>query len=82
MSPTQLQLDEPIYQLLRARAFQRAVSMAAMFRELLHRQLGVGTGAPRRVEDFKYVASGESLPSNLDPVSERHDEALAEGLSP
>lgn len=77
MRRTQFRLDEPTYQLLRTKALRRGISMAALVRELLHGQLGVGTGAPRRVEDFKFVASGESLPSNLDPISERHGEALA-----
>ncbi len=52
--------------------------MAALIRELLHIQLGVKSATDLRMQDFTFIASGHSKKSGLEPISERHDEALAE----
>ena len=78
MKRTQVQLDEPTYKSMRAAAYERGISMAALIREALHEYLGVAPGAAGRVEDFSFIASGRSSQSGLEPISERHDEALAE----
>lgn len=78
MKRTQLQLDEPTYESLRRRAFQRGISMAALIRELLQEKLGTTPSRRLSLEDFPFIGSGRSEPGNLDPISERHDEALAE----
>lgn len=56
--------------------------MSALVRELLAQSL---TGRSRRrrltVEDFPFIGVGRSRQSPLSPVSERHDEAVAEVLS-
>ena len=78
MIRTQVQLDEATYHVVRAKAFERGISMAALIRELLQEQLATKPARRRRIEDFKFIGSGRSEPSDLDPLSERHDEALAE----
>ncbi len=78
MKRTQLQLDEPTYQILRTKAFEEGVSMAAMIRDILHQHFGLSPRPAPRFEDFTFIGSGSSAPSHLDPISERHDEALAE----
>jgi len=78
MRRTQVQLDEATYQILRSKAFQEGTSMAALIRELLHIQLGVKSATDLRMQDFTFIASGHSKKSGLEPISERHDEALAE----
>ena len=81
MKRTQIQLDEPTYRTLRARAFEREMSVSALVRELLRAALRL-TPAPRRsLEDFGFVASGTSSGNTLEPISERHDEALAEDFT-
>ena len=53
--------------------------MSELARRLLGEALGTAPKQPRRaVADFSFVAAGESTQGELAPVSERHDEALAE----
>lgn len=81
MKRTQVQLDDVTYQLLRRKAFQRGISQAALIREVLQKYLGASPVRPRRLEDFTFIGSGYSKESKFDPISERHDEALAEALA-
>lgn len=80
MRRTQLQIDEPTYELLRKRAFERGISMSALLREALTEYL-VPQHRRLRLEDFSFVGSGRSEDTDLAPVSERHDEALAAALA-
>lgn len=80
MKRTQVQLDEATYQLLRRKAFDRGISLAALIREVLREHLGMSLATRRRIEDFTFIRSGSSDDGSLKPVSERHDEALAEAL--
>ena len=76
---TQLQLDDPLHEALRRRAYEEGCSMSELSRRLLGKALGTAPdGQPRSVADFSFVAAAESLQGSLTPVSERHDEALAE----
>jgi len=81
MKRTQIQLDEPIYELLRKKAFECGVSMSAVIREALKGYLGAPSTRPHRLEEFGFVASGRGRQGDLAPISERHDEALAEDFS-
>ncbi len=77
MKRTQVQLDERTYELLRRQALQRGMSRSALVREILQQHYSART-ARRRLEDFHFIGSGSSYQGRLAPISERHDEALAE----
>ena len=77
MKRTQLQLDEATYEAVRSTAFERGVSMEAVIRESLRQYLAVDAAPPWKLADLTFIGSGRSSKSGLDPVSERHDEALA-----
>ena len=81
MRRTQVQLDEPTYQAVRARAYERGTSMAAVIRETLHQYFAVETATAWKLEDLTFIGSGRSSKSGLEPISERHDEALAEDFA-
>ena len=81
MKRTQLQLDEPTYQLLRTKAFDEGTSLAALIRKILQQHLGVIDVPVRKLKDFQFIASGTSSQSDLKPISERHDEALADDFA-
>jgi plasmid stability protein len=74
----QIQLDEGTHKLLRRKAFEKGMSMSALLREALQVYLTGIEQRPLRLEDFTFIASGRSKKSKFDPISERHDEALAE----
>lgn len=79
MKRTQLQLDDRLHEALRRHAFEEGCSMSELARRLLGKALDTLPKRPRRaVADFRFVAVGESRQGGLAPVSERHDEALAE----
>ena len=81
MKRTQVQLDEQTYEALRRRAFEKKCSVSALVRQLLADALG--TGRPGRrlpLKDFSFIGAGRSRRDRFSPVSERHDEALAEVL--
>ena len=78
MRRTQLQLDEATYQILRKKAFETGTSISALVRDILSQHLGEPSKDLRQVEDFSFIGSGNSAPSEFDPISERHDEALAQ----
>ena len=80
MKRTQVQLDEVTYQALKRKAFERGVSMSAFLRELLRERLHPAP-VPRHLGMFRFIGSGQSEQGGLAPVSERHDEALAEDFA-
>ena len=81
MKRTQIQLDEETYRALKQRAFDRGISMSALLREMIREQLApYKVNRKRRIEDFKWIGSASSDQGDLAPISERHDEALAEDL--
>ncbi len=77
MRRTQVQLDDAAYQALKKKAFERGVSMSALLREILHQQMNP-VPARRSLKSFRFVGSGRSEQGALAPVSEHHDEALAD----
>jgi len=74
-----IQIDDDTYASLRKRSFEEKRSMASIVRECLS---GSGTPRPLSIRDFSFVGSCKSKQGKLAPVSERHDEALAEVLAP
>jgi hypothetical protein len=82
MKRTQIQLDERTYEVLRRKAFEQGCSISSYVREVLAYSLGTGPARQRRgLQDFRFIGAGSSPQGRLAPISERHDEALAEGLS-
>ena len=81
MKRTQLQLDEDTYQLLRTKAIDQGLTVSAMMRRILDQYLKASKTAPPRLKDFIFIGSGSSAPSDLDPISERHDEAMDQHIT-
>jgi plasmid stability protein len=82
MKRTQIQLDDGTYQRLRQRAYEQGCSMSAVVRDVLAEALGTPrTRRPKSIRDFTFVGSGATRQGRLSPVSDRHDEALAELLA-
>jgi len=82
MKRTQIQLDERTYEILRRRAFEKGCSVSSYVREVLAYTLGTAKAKQRlTIKDFKFVGAGSSRQARLAPLSERHDEALAEVLA-
>ena len=81
MKRTQIQLDERTYEVLRRRAFEKGCSISSCVREALSISLGIsGMKQRRNIKDFRFIGAGRSRQGKFAPVSERHDEALAEIL--
>jgi len=81
MKRAQIQLEDTMYDQLRRRAFHERKSISRLIREILRKE----TYAPHQkgpppVEDFKFIGAGRSNQGHLEPVSERHDEALEEAF--
>ena len=82
MKRTQIQLDEGTYEALRRKAFERGCSISSYVREVLAYSLGIGAATQKRkLQDFRFIGAGKSRQGRLAPVSEHHDEALAEALA-
>ncbi len=81
MKRTQIQIDEPTYEALRRRAYEERRSLSSLVRRLLAEAMGGGGPSRRRtIKTFASVGAGRSRPGRLSPISERHDEALADVL--
>ncbi len=84
MRRAQIQLDQAMHATLRRLAYERGTSISSIIRDTLTESLGKPSGkrrrAPRSVEEFPFVGAGRSDQKKHAPVSERHDEALAETL--
>lgn len=52
--------------------------MAELVRRALDEYLKRKPAKPIRLEDLTFIGAGRSNPGKLDPISERHDEALLE----
>ena len=81
MKRTLVQFDEEIYRKLKDRAFKQGRSMASVVRELVSQGL---EPSPRkkfkRAKQFSFVGAGQSSQKRQAPISERHDEALADAF--
>ena len=78
MRRTQIQLDDHLYELTRQRAFAEGTSMAAVVREAVAQYVAAPAKRPDSLESFSFIGSGRSQPGGPQPLSERHDDALAE----
>lgn len=78
MKRTQLQLDDKLYELLRRKAFDENISMASLVRRALESYLTERRTERPGIEEFTFIGSGHSMPDKNAPISERHDDALAE----
>ena len=78
MRHTRFQLDERLYDLTRQRAFAEGTSMAAVVRKAVARYVASPVQRPASLEHFTFIGSGRSQPGGPQPLSERHDDALAE----
>jgi hypothetical protein len=79
MKRTLIQFDKETYEALRKRAFEEGRSISSLTRELVARGLaGKKRKKLKRVSQLSFVGSGRSKQGELAPVSQRHDEALAE----
>lgn len=81
MRGTQIQLDEKTYALVKQRAFAESKSLAAVVREALAHYLTTSSGSPTGPKGFSFIGSGRSRPDSPVPLSERHDEALADDFA-
>ena len=84
MRRTQIQLDEDLHASLRRMAYEQGTSMASIIRDTLNEALGISSRpprVPRKLAEFPFVGSGRSRQGGRAPVSEHHDEALAEALA-
>ncbi len=81
MRRTQIQLDETTYEMARRRAFSEGKSMAAVVREALAEYLVPRATETLTTDSFTFIGSGRSKPGDPRPLSERHDEALAEDFA-
>lgn len=81
MIRTQIQLDESTYALVKQRAYAENKSLAAVVREALTHYLSPASDSPNGLEGFTFIGSGQSRPGTLRPLSERHDEVLAEDFA-
>lgn len=72
-----IRVDDEMYARLKVRATNEKRSMASIVRESLEKSY------PARkltMADFTFIGSGRSKQGKLAPVSENHDEALAEAI--
>ena len=81
MKRAQIQLDEELYERLRHRAFREKKSIAGVIREIVTRDIfKANRHSSFSVKDFTFIGAGRSKQGSLKPVSERHDEVLAEAF--
>lgn len=85
MKRTQIQLDDATYEAVRRRAYERNRSMSSVVREALAKAFGAESGVEERkwtLEDFTFIGTGSDPDNRPDaPVSENHDDALAEAYA-
>ncbi len=82
MKRTLVQLEDEVYRALRQRAFREQRSIASLVREMVASGLDepAGRTRPRSIGEFSSVRAGRSRQGRQSPVSEKHDDALAESF--
>jgi hypothetical protein len=81
MKRAQIQLEEETFEVLRQRAFQEKKSISGIIRELIHKEVNLpARRQPLLIKDFRFIGAGKSRQGSLEPVSERHDQALEEAF--
>lgn len=78
MGHTRIQPVERLYELTRQRASAEDTSTAAVVRKAVARSAASPVQRPVSMEEFTFIGSGRSQPVGPQPLSERHDDALAE----
>ena len=90
MRRVEIRLEEATYTLARQRAAAEGISFAAFVRKAIERQLAPQgqqanprhtrpeNSKPVTIKEFSFIGMGRSDQGDLSPLSERHDEALAE----
>ena len=75
MIRTQIQIDQPTYDVLRDRAFKEHRSMSSLVRDLLAQALGHATKSPsKRPIRFRFIGMARGKAKD---VSEDHDDYLS-----
>ena len=77
----QIQLDETTYTLAKQRACAENRSLDAIVNDALDHYLTPSANQSARLDGFTFIGSGQSSPGTLHPLSEKHDEALAEDFA-
>jgi len=78
---TQIQLDDETYAAVRRKAYEEQRSISSVVRDALREKLGTKKGKKRlTLASFPFIGAGNTRQGKLSPVSEQHDEALAEAL--
>jgi hypothetical protein len=81
MKRAQIQFDDATYAALRRRAYEEHRSISSVVREELGKALLPKKPKKRlTLKDFPFVGAGRTKQGVLSPLSERHDEALAEAI--
>jgi len=80
MKRTQIQLEEPVWEVLRARSFQERRSIAEIIREMVRTQVSAKRNRKLRLEDFTFIGSGRSRGKGAGSIAERHDEEFADSI--
>lgn len=81
MRRAQIQFQEEVYEILRHRAFLEKKSIAKVIREIVEKDIFQTNHHPSfSIKDFSFIGAGRTKQGLLEPVSERHDEALREAF--
>lgn len=73
-----IQLEEPLYEMLKNRAFETRQSLSALIRQTLAKAFRVKPRKKKlRISQFKFIGMGHS---GLRDVAERHDDYIAEAI--
>ncbi|OHA65659.1 MAG: hypothetical protein A3D64_01695 [Candidatus Wildermuthbacteria bacterium RIFCSPHIGHO2_02_FULL_49_9] len=81
MKRTQIQLEELVWEALRARSFQERRSIAEIIREMVRSQMEKRKARkPYSIRDFSFIGAGASRGKGAGAVSERHDEEFADSI--
>ena len=80
MVRTRIRLDETIYRLAQQKAFSEGIPFASLVHNALELYLMRESRKPLTIEDLGFAGIGCTQQGDSSPVSERHDEALAEAF--
>ncbi len=81
MKRAQVQFHEEVYEMLRHRAFIEKKSISKVIREIVEKDiLQTKHYSSFSIKDFSFIGIGRTKQGILEPVSERHDEALKEAF--
>ena len=80
MVRTRIRLDETVYRLAQQRAFAEGIPFASLVHNALELYLMRESRKSPTIGDLRFAGIGSSQQGDSSPVSERHDEALAEAF--